>query len=223
MRQFDPATAAYFAAARATGFRARILIWVRARNRDTGEVEALGLWNGRRARLFSIGGEVRLYSGAGGAVSVDPIIYAKGLDVRMQRARLTPIDDAVAQLIRGYDARHAPIEIHRALYHPESGALVAEPHRVFSGTIDQAPIRTGELGGETMVDCSMASGARALTRTLPLKRSDESQRLRDGDRIFKYADLSGRITDYWGDGGPDGAYTIKGPAPKPVWNAQSER
>ncbi|MFN4172709.1 MAG: hypothetical protein ACK4GW_13245 [Pseudorhodobacter sp.] len=209
MRAFSTATASYLAQARAGGFVARLLFWVAARNRTTGEVETIGIWNGRRDRAFTIGGATRTYKGAGGLLSVDPIVYIKGLGVQMQRARLSPIDEEVELLIRGYDARLAPVEIHRALFDPQSRALVDEPHRVFRGRIDKAPVTVPELGGEMSVEITMASSARDLTRTLALRKSDEAQQLRSGDRFLRYADISGQVQTWWGEAGPGGAFSLR--------------
>lgn len=128
---FASATAAYFATQ--TRIRARVLVWMQALDRETGQVETMGLWNGADHRVFTIRGEERTYYGAGGLIAVDPITSRTGLNVRMQRLVFSPLAPEVEQLIRGYDARFAPVEIHRALFDPDSHALVDEPHRRFKG------------------------------------------------------------------------------------------
>jgi hypothetical protein len=122
-----------------------------------------------------------------------------GLVVRMQRLTLSPLSPEVAQMLRGYDPRLAPVEIHRALFYPESRELVAEPRRVFKGWIDQAPITTPEIGGAAMAEVSLASAARALTIPLAAKKSDETQRRRGDDRFRRYADVSGQVEVWWGE------------------------
>jgi len=122
-----------------------------------------------------------------------------GLVVRMQRLTLSPLSPEVAQMLRGYDPRLAPVEIHRALFYPESRELVAEPRRVFKGWIDQAPITTPAIGGAAMAEVSLASAARALTIPLAAKKSDETQRRRGGDRFRRYADVSGQVEVWWGE------------------------
>ena len=181
------------------GFSARTLFWVQARNRGTGLVETMGLWSGEENRAFTIGGVVRDYYGAGALLGLDGIVMQTGIGVRLQRISLAAVSAEVAQLLRGYDASLAPCEIHRALYDPLTGSLIAEPLRIWKGFVDQAPIPTAEIGGESVVDMSLASAARALTRTLTLTKSDAVQRLRGGDRMRQYQDVSGKVPVAWGE------------------------
>lgn len=196
MRDFDAPTLAAFQFR--TQIAKRVLIWVTARNRTTGDPETLGLWNGGYDRSFTIDGSARSYVGAGALMGVPPLASQAGLTVRMQRLTLSPIDDTVAALIRTYDTRLAPIEIHRASFDPVTTALVSEPHRVFKGMVDELEIPV-EAGGATRCEMTVASSARYLTRTLTLKRSDASQQLRSGDRFLRYADVSGEVDVYWGE------------------------
>ena len=126
---------------------------------NTFAVETMGLWTGEEDRDFSIGGGTRTYHGAGALLGLDQIVMQTGLTVRMQRVSLAPIAAEVAQLLRGYDAGLAPAEIHRALFDPMSGDLVAEPKRLWKGVIDTAPIHTAEIGGQSTVDVAEALAA----------------------------------------------------------------
>ena len=201
MRSFPPATAACLASRGA--IVSRTLIWIRARNRISGAEEALGLWNGDDHQNFRIDGETRLYTGAGGLVSVDPLTMQSGLVVRMHRVSLSPLAGEVEQAIRGYDPRLAPVEIHRALFAADTRDLIDAPRRVFRGWIDAVQITTPAAGGTARCDVTLASSARALTRTLGLKKSDESQKLRSGpqgsDRFARYGDISGAVAVSWGE------------------------
>lgn len=199
MLSFDAPTLAAFQSR--TDVMNRILFWVTARNRTTGLPEELGLWNGGYDRTFTIGGDTRAYVGAGALMQVPPLVYQVGLSVRMQRLSLSPIDATVAALIRTYDCRLAPIEIHRATFDPITTQLVSEPHRLFKGLIDELEVTT-DPKGETRCEVTVASSARYLTRTLTLKRSDASQQLRTGDRFLRYADVSGDVDVYWGENRP---------------------
>lgn len=197
MRSYSAPTLAAFQDR--TGLVARLLVWVVARNRGTGLPEALGLWTGLEARAFTIGGAARTYQGAGGLMNVPPIQMAGGLAVRMHRLALSPISQEVIDLVRTYDARFAPVEVHRALFDPVTGALVDEPHRLLKGFVDEVEETTPEAGGEAGLEVVVASSARLLTRRLALKRSDETQRLRGGDRFRRYVDVSGEVDVYWGE------------------------
>ncbi|RWR24937.1 hypothetical protein D2T29_22490 [Sinirhodobacter populi] len=194
---FSPATANYFATK--TRIRARVLFWVRAINRETGAPETMGLWNGDDHRDFVIGGETRTYYAAGSLLSIDPITSQIGLKVRQHRVVLSPLAPEVQQLIRGYEPRFAPVEIHRALFDPDSHALIDEPHRRFKGYIDKIAFKTGPKGEKVTVELTLASAARALTVPLSRKRSDETLRARSpNDGFRRYADVAGTITVKWG-------------------------
>jgi len=196
MREYDPPTLAALQTRAAVV--ARALFWVTARNRATGLPEALGLWTGAQDRSFTIDGVARPYVGAGSVIEIPAIRMAAGLDVRVHRITLSPLSRAVADLIRLYDLGLAPVEIHRALFSPGDGALIAAPHRMWKGFVDEAPVTDPEPGGEARCEITMASTARLLTRSLALKKSDATQQLRSGDRFRRYIDVSGEVTEHWG-------------------------
>ncbi|MBS3980842.1 MAG: hypothetical protein KGZ77_13785 [Rhodobacteraceae bacterium] len=202
MRSFDAPTLAQFQ--NRVALSARILVWAVARNRSTGADESLGLWTGAQDASFTIGGTPRTYAGAGSIMEIPPIVSQSGIAVRMQRISLSPLSPEVAALIRTYDARFAGIEIHRALFDPVTGVLVAEPHRLFKGIIDEVALPIDPKTGEVRCDVTIASSARYLTRTLPLKRSDATQQRRLGDRFLRYVDVSGEVDVYWGENRPPG-------------------
>lgn len=202
MRSYDTATLA--ALQNRSAIVARILIWAEARNRTTGDPEALGLWTGADDRSFTVDGAARTYFGAGAVLGLPTMSAQSGVAVRMSRLTLSPINAAVETLIRTYDARFAPVEIHRALFDPVTTLLIAPPHRVFKGFIDEVELPIDPESGETRCDVTIASSARLLTRTLPLKRSDETQRRRMDDRFMRYADVSGEVDVYWGERRPPG-------------------
>lgn len=202
MRSFDAPTLAQFQ--NRAALSARILVWAVARNRTTDADESLGLWTGAQDASFTIGGTPRTYAGAGSIMEIPPIVSQSGIAVRMQRISLSPLSPEVAALIRTYDARFARIEIHRALFDPVTGLLVAEPHRLFKGIIDEVALPIDPKTGEVRCDVTIASSARYLTRTLPLKRSDATQQRRLGDRFLRYVDVSGEVDVYWGENRPPG-------------------
>lgn len=196
MRAYDAATRA---ALNTTAIVARPLIWIRARDRDTGLEEAIGLWTGEDHQDFVIRGDTRTYYGAGTVLGIDPITYQTGISVRTQRITLSAISEEVAVAIRGYEPRHAPVEIHRALFDPAGYSLIAEPHRLFAGYIDRLTINTAAIGGQSSVEMSLASSARSLTVPLNRRRSDESLRARSpGDAFRQYATVAATVAVKWG-------------------------
>lgn len=194
---FSTATTNYFAGSTRT--MARVLIWITARSRSTGAYESIGLWNGDDHQDFTINGETRTYYAAGSLISVDPIISEIGLKIRQQRLVLSPLAPEVQTAVNAYDARHAPVEIHRALFDPDTHALIDEPHRRFKGFISKQPVTTPAKGGTATIELTLASAARSLTATLSRKRSDQTLKARSpGDGLRRYADVAGTIETKWG-------------------------
>ncbi len=180
------------------GVVSRWLLWVEARNGQTGATEALGLWTGDDNQTFTIDGQSRSYYGAGGLISLSDLVYEAGTNVRMQTVSLGPLTPEVEMLIRGYEPRLAPAEIHLAIFDPDTMQLL-DTERRFKGWVDSAPINTPKLGGNAVCEVTLASSSRAGTQTLALKKSDQSQRLRGGDRFRRYADISGAVPVWWGE------------------------
>lgn len=181
------------------GVVARTLLWVEARNRATGATETLGLWNGPDAQVFTIGGESRVYHGPA-LPDIAPIRGGVGLEVRQVRIEAAHLSAEVQQVIRGFDPRLAPVEIHQAVFSLETNALVAPPRRIFKGQIDTAPIFTAQVGGRGRAEIVLASAARGLTRTLALFKSDADQRARNPeDRFGEFGPSAGLKTVFWGE------------------------
>lgn len=176
---------------------ARYLVWFQARNRSTGAEEASGLWTGIDATTFTVDGENRTYFGAGSILGIDALEAGVGLDVRMLTIQLTDLAPEVAQLVRGYDARLAPVAIHLVLLNHDTRQLIAPPMRRFRGWVDLEEVKDGE--DDSQVTLTMASDARRLTRPAPLYRSDAAMRQRAStDRFREYTDIGGRIPIWWG-------------------------
>ena len=197
MKSYDPETQAYYE--NASGIIARQLVWVTAKDRDTGLPEKVGFWSGDQKQTFSIGGVDRVYHAAGTLIGMDQISAKVGLQVQMHTVNLSPLSPEVTAAIRLFDARLAPVEIHQALFDPETRNLVSEPVRKFRGWIDEIDILEPEEGGEASCTVSIASTTRILTRGLSLKKSDESQRRRGNDRFYKYTDITDAVPVYWGE------------------------
>lgn len=202
MQVRDPETAAWLAARRPV--LVHHLVWIAARNRTTDEIETLGLWTGADHQEFSVEGELRPYVGAAGIVALPNIVSGTGTDVRSMRLRLAPMAPEVELAIRGYDARQAPIQIHRLLTDPDTMAPIGIPVRRFRGWINSLELVTAADGEEGRCDLTLVSSARAGTKTLAQKKSDASQRLRQRpgggeDRFYQYADVSGAVQVKWGE------------------------
>lgn len=197
MRILDAATVAHLATR--PGIVAHQLVWITARNIATGLPEALGLWSGEQDATLTVEGQNRTYTGAGGLLTVEPLTAGVGLSVRTHRLGLSAVAPEVEDLIKAYDTRFAPIEIHRAIFDAQTRQLIGVPHRRFRGVINGVlfPTETAGAAPSAMVDC--VSETRVLTRGLAVKKSDASQRARGGDRIRRYGDISGAVPVYWGE------------------------
>ena len=197
MRTFDSGTDALLAAR--GGLVAHRLVWIEARNTGTGETEAMGLWSGEDDLEIELDGKVRAYTGAGALLQAEAITAGSGLAVRLHRLSLAGTAPEVEDLVKGYDTRFAPVQVHRALFDPSTRSLVGVPHRVFRGMINSIEFPTAEPGGEPVTTVEVASETRLLTRPLPTKKSDDSHKRRGGDRFRRYGDISGAVPVYWGE------------------------
>lgn len=186
------------------GTLAHGLIHITAKTRDTGLPAPIGFWTGDDQQAFTINNVSRTYHGAGDALDLGETVSEVGIVVRTRTVRLSGLSSKVREMAKDYEARLAPVEIHRAEFDTLTNALIDAPQRVFKGWIDQIQ---WTQSAET-VECvlTLASVARALTRPLTQKYSDASQRLRDpNDAFFRYVDVSGTTDVYWGEKRVNGA------------------
>lgn len=182
------------------GLITHVLVWLTARNRDTGAAETLGLWTGADHAEIVVGGQARNYYGAGGMMGMDALTARAGLEVRQHTLTVSPLAPEVVTALRVYDPRLAPVEIHELYCDPISEKPVANAVRVFRGTVMQAPIHQPAEGAEATAEIVIASAAWALTRGLPLKRSHGALQARaSADRFREYADLGRAVEAVWGE------------------------
>lgn len=199
MRSFSAPTAAYFASRGA--WLAHVLVWISAADRVTGATHEIGFWTGADHAEITIGGVSRTYYGAGSLLAIDPLTFRTGLQVRTQRLRFSQVAPEVMQAVRGYDPRHKPVEVHRALFDPASELLVDEPHLVLAGFVDRVRISTPAEGGAGSVEMTLATAARALTRKLGRKRSHASLTAHaPADDFRQYASLADKVEVKWNRG-----------------------
>lgn len=203
MRSVDGTTSAYLTARK--GVVVRDLLWITAKERDTGNPVSVGFWNDiDSVTLTVISGETgasvsRTYHGSSTLISISPIPLISDLTVRTITITLSRISTQVQQAIRGYDPRFGHVEIHRALFDLATRELVAAPVPHFVGSINGAPMAVPRPGEEGSITLSVVSHSRELTRINPLKRSDETQKRRSGDRFRQYSGVAGLWDFFWGD------------------------
>jgi hypothetical protein len=176
-----------------SGYVVRWLFRAWPKDRINGEEVDFGIWSGDHDATIAGSN----YIAARGAFVVDPIIYATGLNVRTQTLMLGGNTPETEQLVRGYDPSHARCEVHMALYNPTTLLLIGT-QRMFRGQIDGDPVNTPAVNGEATVQINMTSAVRTLTQTLALKKSDESQKQRGGDRGRRWSSVPKTSSDPWG-------------------------
>jgi hypothetical protein len=175
----------------------RWLLWLGAKEFTTLADASIGCWNGDDDLTFTIDGSPRVYNGAIGRFDVEPIIYAKGTDIRTQRITLSMNTPEVEDTIRGFVVKGAAVELHLALMDPSSGGLI-DVDRRFKGFLNRAPVSTAAMGaGGTTVALEIVSSMRLLTRTLALKKTDQSQQLRSADRFRRYGAVAAEVETEW--------------------------
>ena len=197
MPELDPLQTAYLD--EASGTLGHVLVWIVARNRNTGAPEALGFWTGDDHRDFTINGTLRTYFGAGDVIGVDPVKASIGLKVQTFRVILPPLVDEVKLLLRNYEPRLAQVEVHVIPFNTDSERPVANPVRMIKGQLNTAPEGLGEKGGNSQVVLNITSSARRMTFGVPLARSNAAlQRRNPDDKGRNYSDVAGEWVVPWG-------------------------
>ena len=182
-----------------SGVKTRVLLWVEARNRTTGVAETIGLWNGEDHRQFVIDGQTRTYYGCGNFIQVGTMSFQSGLNIRRFTIAVSPITPEIDLVLRDYDPKFAPTQVHLAFYNTETNNLIAPPVKMFKGWIDKFPIKTPSVGGEGDGKIEMVGHTRLLTKRLALKRSNDTQRQRNAsDTVFSDVSITGQISTPWG-------------------------
>jgi hypothetical protein len=181
------------------------MIHLIAKDRQTGASTPIGLWTGDDdVSATVISGatgqiETRTYFGMGNTLAVPDIPLVSDLTIQALAIEMSQLASATQQLVRGYDVRLAPIDIHQCLLDPETRRAI-DPELVFIGEVDGSPIETPSAGGEGKIRLEVVSSAiRSLTRTNPRKRSYEAQKRREGDEFGRYSNSVAAWEVSWGE------------------------
>ena len=109
------------------------MVWIAARNRLTGDIEALGLWSGEDTETITVtdmwtgAPATRVFHGAGSLLGISAVQHEAGLSVRPVRLSLSAMDAAVIDAVRVYDPRGARVQVWRRTLSPETGLQVGSP------------------------------------------------------------------------------------------------
>lgn len=201
MFDYDPDSAAFLAAR--SNLRADLLVWITARNRDTGAPEGIGFWTGPDHATFVIGGVARQYFGAGAMLAPDVLVYAQGPEIRRWSVTFSAVAPEVRAAYLTYEVRGAAFEAHQLLRQPITHAVVGTPRRIFLGEVEDVQARRAEFGQPSDVKITAASVQRRMTRTRTQTKSDESQQRRNNplgpDRGRRFAVWTGQRKVSWGE------------------------
>jgi hypothetical protein len=132
-------------------------------------------------------------------IALDPIPMKIGLEVDTMQVMLNPLHPAVMAMHRGHDCRNAPVQIHRAYLSIVSMLPVGLPRCRRLGFVNTAPEEIAGPDAQSQLRIGVVSVTRELTRTNPAKRSDETQRLRSGDRFRRYSGTAYQWPIWWGE------------------------
>ncbi|MBP1806457.1 hypothetical protein [Rubellimicrobium aerolatum] len=186
-----------------THFAARLpyavhwLLWATVKPFGGGAAVSVGLWTGDDHETIVVEGQARLYHGAQGGLQVPPIAYRVGTEVASLDLGLSLSPEGVT-LVRGYNTRLAPVQLHAAVFDADTGGLLGL-RRMFKGLVDGVRIATPEQEGQAALTLTLVSAARRGTMTVAGRKSDQSQRARlSTDRFRQYADVGSVAADTWG-------------------------
>lgn len=175
------------------------LVWIEARNRQTGAIEGMGLWSGDDDQSFVVDGVLRSFHGAGAVIGIPPVRAGIGLQVRRHRIILPPMRDEVRLVLQVYQAAQAKVRVWSQPMSVHTGAPLSAPIRVIKGRLEKAPETMAARGGRSRTELIVATGARALTFTVPWFKSDAAMRLRNpADRAREYIDTIADRAVPWG-------------------------
>ena len=190
-----------FSAATRGDVIAETLVWVKAKDKTTGNPVSVGFWTGAENRIFNVDLEARGYIGGGVAIKVPDITSSIGVRIQSHELSLSAIKGEAADIVRTMDLRQADIELHSLRIDPDTRQIIALD-RVQDGFINRITINEGRKGGVSSIRAAIVSAARWLTVALPLKNSHAAQQKRGGDQFLKYADATsssgGAVKEFWG-------------------------
>lgn len=183
---------------------ARDFVWVGARRRTTGALAERGWWSDAGTIDAEVIDETntvrtRTFIGQGDLGRIDAVPLVSGFVAQEVTVRLSMVSIAVAEAVREWDVRRAPILICRGFLDPVSRLMPEPAVRRFFGFVDDAEIATPAEGQDGSITLQCASLSQELLRSSTAKRSDADQRRRaPGDRFYRHAAVVGDWEVEWG-------------------------
>lgn len=182
----------------------RDFLWFSVRNFSTGALYSEGYWSDHGTVTAEVddveAGAVvqRDYVGSQ-LVSIGPVVLESGTAAQTLTITLAQASDRVANLIQGYDAKQARVQLHRGMMHRDTGLLVAPAHSRFLGWVNTIDIPRAAEGRAADVQVFCVSDSQELGRSNPSIRSDADQRARFAtDDFFADTATAGELAIFWG-------------------------
>lgn len=192
------------AALQARAVELRDMIWIVARDRNTGDPVPYGAWSDLQSATLDItepdtGATVqRLFEGAGNLVQIGAVPRVANLTAQSVQVMVSQLGNA-NELIRAYDLRQARVEIYRALFAPGTLNQLSPGIARFVGFVDEIEITTPKENeaGSARLEC--ISHMQELGRSNPATRSDAFQQARaSGDTFRRHAATVATWEMKWG-------------------------
>lgn len=191
--------------ARDTGIVPRQFFWITVKDRTTGNPVTFGLWTGDDTVSIDVisgttGLPVTRSYGGGVNLKIGDIPRVSDLTIQTIEVEFSAIAPVCQEIVRTYDPRLAKVEIHAGFLSAVTRLPVDEPEIDFLGEVVGAPVKTGSVGGESLIKLEIVSDAISmLSRKNPRKRSYEGQKRRDGDEFGKYGNAAKTWRIFWGE------------------------
>lgn len=141
----------------------------------------------------------RTFDGSGTFITADEIPLVNDLSVRTIQINLNQTNDDIDTYVRSYNLKRAAIEVHRAVFDPDTHSIIAQAIPRFVGFVDGCKINTPtpDSAGSVVLRC--VSHTRELTRRGTAKRSDAACQARHaGDTFYQYTNIAAGWELFWG-------------------------
>lgn len=183
----------------------RDFAWVGGRDLETGDLTYQGFYSGLGTVSAPVidpilNAEVtRTFVGGGAAFTRSPLTATSDMTIRTMRVGLSQINSAVADSVRGYNLRQAPIQLYEGTFSPTTRKLIEAAECVFVGVINNVEIITPKAGEVGSITLTLTSQLGEMTRANPDVRSGASQRNRSGgDSFYDWTQNVKGIPINWG-------------------------
>jgi hypothetical protein len=193
----------YLQAATRYGLVPRYAVWINAKNRETDEMEHIGIWNDGYAKTLPVKrpdtGDVveRVYQPGAGLMTIPDIPQKMSLEIAtltITFARLTP---AIINAVKVYNPRRQSIQIHLALFEPGSGKIIDPAICIWDGIVNRTPVKRDGVGGKGVIELETANHPVNLEQTNATKMSADFFEAR-GDEAGRHIATLWKIRIPWG-------------------------